>query len=1658
MDYGPFLTASIEAPQPRTNIAFKGIAINVGANFGGTQNEAVVFDTDLLRYSAGWTGDFVALKGVVFDGEHWAYPRIAGRQVFGNPAAPGWASGGSFQDPREHPFGPLPRSWAHWKGLYLHEKKVVLSYSVGDMAVLEMPALERNGTNTAWVRTLNASGSTVENVLQLMFEPKRRGSVLGLENLQVLDLAAPASGSLAVLSPTTPAVAAGGPPVALSEGLAGQWEFEETDPALAADLSPAHRELKLNGVRRTAEGHAGGGLQLDGKHWAEVGRAEELAGLDQDLSVAAWIQTRQDGSIVALTSAGNQWQANARSLFLRGGHLTYDVGWVGAVTSTTAVADGNWHHVALTWTHTNGLVTLFVDGEADGSGSLKPLQALATPVIRVGFTATNFPAAPWFRGKLDGLRWYRRALSGAEVAALADHQHRDEVLAAALVGGPAGTAWSMTGDGQLRLRFPAGAAPSRSKVLIWSGPRERLAEFAALVRASPPPADLEALTHGGAPRWPEKLVTHGVLGTNEGAYAIDTLTEPAANPWHSWMRFGGIDFYPDGKRAALCTWNGDVWIVSGVDGDMANLTWQRIATGLFQPLGLQIVDGQIYVLGRDQITRLHDLNGDGETDFYENFNNDCMTSEHFHEFALDLKYGADGNFYYIKCACHGLPASHPHHGTLMRVSRDGSKLEVVARGFRAANGLGVGPHGEFTCIDNQGYWMPGNRINWIKPGGWYGNQWAWNPESRTNYDEPLCWMHNFVDRSGGTQLWVPTDQWGPFRDEVITISYGMGHMFLLLKEEVGGMMQGAVTKFPLEFDTGAMRGVWHPQTGQLYTCGLYGWASNKTKPGGFYRVRYTGKPVHMARALHFVRDGIVLGFTEPLDPGSATDPGNYNVTAWNYKWTSDYGSPDFRLNGQEGRDTWRVASATLSADRQTVFLQVPDAQRVMQLHVIFNLAFADGVKVENFVHGTIHQLDAKAGADWLGGGALAQSGPAQARLTNEAPGLKQTFTSTGPAGGQDTRPSRLPALFLPAGSAPTPFLAAGPFRCRWEGFLKLEINDQITFETAGRGAVSLEINGERLLEAREGQLEGARSKPASLRGGLNRFVVNYESPASGDSEIRLTWSSKRLPPEPVPATAFVHDASDPALRDQISARDGRTLFAEYRCAKCHQPGAAWPAGAMPELAADAPAFDGLGSRVKAPWIAQWLLDPKAIRPDALMPKLLAGPGAAADAADIAAYLAGLREAGKVTRAAPPFTGASRTNLLADGTRLLTDLGCVGCHLVPGELALTNDTRVPLNHLAAKWRPEALAEFLRAPAAHFRWTRMPDFKLSPIETEALAAVLIERAESDPRWMVLGRASAGAVFGDARHGGELVSTLGCLKCHSLGPAKDASQATSLAGLAAGNWTRGCLASEAAARGKAPEFGLEDRQRAALRAFGREGFSRTLERDVAAEFAGRQYVALRCNACHARDTETDLLTRLAAATSRPKDPADDDEIGTRSVHVGRPLLSFAGEKLYAGWMQRFLEGTLPYKPRPELQGRMPAFAAYAGGLAAGLAEQHGYRAESAPPPVVDPQLAATGRQLTLVNGGFSCVACHNVGTQKALAGKDTATVNFACVAERLRSSYYWRYVQDPPRLVPSTMMPRFIGDDGTTAIKTVFDGNPQKQFTAIWNYLLSLREEGK
>ncbi len=92
-------------------------------------------------------------------------------------------------------------------------------------------------------------------------------------------------------------------------------------------------------------------------------------------------------------------------------------------------------------------------------------------------------------------------------------------------------------------------------------------------------------------------------------------------------------------------------------------------------------------------------------------------------------------------------------------------------------------------------------------------------------------------------------------------------------ETVNGQAQGGMCALPLPpFPTGIMRGRFHPTDGQLYACGMFAWAGNQTAPGGFYRVRYTGKPADLPVGLKAKAGGVELTFTDPLDADERRRP------------------------------------------------------------------------------------------------------------------------------------------------------------------------------------------------------------------------------------------------------------------------------------------------------------------------------------------------------------------------------------------------------------------------------------------------------------------------------------------------------------------------------------------------------------------------------------------------------------------------------------------------------------------------------------------------------------------------------------------------------------------------------------------------------------------
>ena len=509
-------------------------------------------------------------------------------------------------------------------------------------------------------------------------------------------------------------------------------------------------------------------------------------------------------------------------------------------------------------------------------------------------------------------------------------------------------------DGHKVLLIQPGDEPARMQVLFAASKAAH--EGAVQQRRIWVEDELAAMGAAPATRWRETARSEVRRGADEGIWTVDEFTLPDTdrNPYRSWMRLGAFDFFAEGERAAVSTWNGDVWIVSGVDRQQGPLTWRRFAAGLYQPLGVRVIDDTIYVGCRDQICVLEDTNGDGEADHYRCLNNDHQVTEHFHEFAMGLQTDADGNFYYAKSARHAKTALVPHHGTLLKVSKDGSETTIVANGFRAANGVCVNGDGSFYVTDQEGHWTPKNRINRVVPGGFYGNMMGYHDrESSADEDmeQPLCWITNAFDRSPAELVRVQGDRWGLPEGALLEISYGMGKAYLVFEDEVAGAHQGGMVALPIgPFATGVMRGRFHPGDGQLYCCGLYGWSGARTRPGGFYRVRYRGGPVDMPVAMRTQPDGLELTFGAPLDPETANDPESYGVETWSLRRSKNYGSR--HLDEQ----ALNVTSATLQPDGRTVRLVVEGLQPTMGMEVNVDVDTQAGAPLRAVIHGTIHRM------------------------------------------------------------------------------------------------------------------------------------------------------------------------------------------------------------------------------------------------------------------------------------------------------------------------------------------------------------------------------------------------------------------------------------------------------------------------------------------------------------------------------------------------------------------------------------------------------------------------------------------------------------------------------------------------------------------------------
>jgi mono/diheme cytochrome c family protein len=861
-------------------------------------------------------------------------------------------------------------------------------------------------------------------------------------------------------------------------------------------------------------------------------------------------------------------------------------------------------------------------------------------------------------------------------------------------------------------QLPEGVTLSEEVLRIAAGTPAFDCRVAYADIAVPAPRELAPLLAGGPGIYPEVQVTQGQRGADTAPYAVDSLTLPVDNPWGSRTRFGGFDFFADGKRAACSTWNGDVWIAEGID-TLAELRWRRFASGMFQPLGLRIVDEVIYVQGRDQMTRLHDRNGDGEADFYECFNNQVQITDGFHEFSFDLQTDAAGNFYFSKgmpvlAGGRGFAPWTPHTGAVLKVSPDGKTLERVAWGLRAPGGIGIGPNGEISTGENEGSWVPRCKITWSKPGSFHGvvpSEWDGRnfvrtlPDAPTEYEKPLCWLPYHVDNSSGSQIWSP-------EGELLHLSYGKASIFRVLREEVDGQVQGGVTRLPIDLAVAPMRARFHAN-GDLYVIGFRGWQTSGAD--GFQRIRRIGAEAPSPVSLEAHENGLVIGFSGPLAE-SATDPLRYTVSKWKYIWGPQYGSGRFSIDNPDREaearalqepskgahnkiDRVRVrAVARLSDER--VFLYIPGMTTAMQMEIRIDLESA-----RTSIYNTVHQLRPAFEDHGLDLAKL----PELTRVVSGEPGLvmRLAFRSTDDV----TRVDRL-ALNVAAGDSITPFFRPRDFEATFEGDLVVPARDDLAFRLLGSGYASLSLGGEPVAE---GPLP-LSVEPRAMNAGPHSLFASFRGDKKGVGRLQFQWSGRDFVWEPVPPSAFRYQP-DRALAQKDLIREGRAIFAAARCIRCHATGDT----RMPELAERDADFANLGGRIDSQWLLAWLRSPQGHCP----------PVAVQEAGDVVSWFQRSAEQIEMQAVEPEAVDSS---LLAPW----------------------------LEEIRGKYTPAGLRQYLADPSAHHPDTLFPKFQLTAGQIETLAATDRPLPEQE-------------FTGDAARGKQVVEAR-CLMCH--GDAKPAA----------------------------------------------------------------------------------------------------------------------------------------------------------------------------------------------------------------------------------------------------------------------------------------------
>ncbi len=506
---------------------------------------------------------------------------------------------------------------------------------------------------------------------------------------------------------------------------------------------------------------------------------------------------------------------------------------------------------------------------------------------------------------------------------------------------------------------------------------------------------------------------------------------------------------------------------------------------------------------------------------------------------------------------------------------------------------------------------------------------------------------------------------------------------------------------------------------------------------------------------------------------------------------------------------------------------------------------------------------------------------------------------------------------------------------------------------------------------------------------------------------------------------------------------GELLISELRCAACHGG-----VGRAPLLEKAAPDLAEAGARISPDYLKGYLASPSSAHPGTTMPDVLASRPEA-ERAEIAEALTHFL----ISQSKQTFHHeASLTANLPDGKELFHSVGCVACH-GPREVVLETPPvekrneeddedrpvtqkktfkpiAVSLGHIATKYSAMSLSEFLFQPLKVRSSGRMPDMKLTPAESLAIARYLIGEQSQQPAALVPQESLIAK-------GKQRFQELNCAACHAL---SGVPVAVPVVSLKSADLTRGCLSK---ASGRSPEFHLADAQVEAIVAALRQETKPDSDQVVVA----KTLTSFRCIACHIRDDFGGVPEEYGPffATSELK-MGDDGRIP--------PPLTLVGAKLQPAWLKKVLfDGE---SVRPYMATRMPQYGtANLGHLPEVFARLDVLESVEMkiPSPESDSDndrerertLRKAGQEL-LGNKGLNCIACHAFNGKPATVNQG---IDLMTTYQRLQPGWFNRFCRNPAAFRPRIIMPT-AWPDGVAAHKTILDGNTDRQIEAIWYYL--------